>query len=141
MKFLDNAEPFRIKMVEPIKKTTQEEREKLIEEAHYNVFKIKAENVFIDMLTDSGTSAMSSKQWGGIMMGDESYAGSTSFYNLQNSVQDIMGFPMFNPLTKVELLILLCHNSTLPKEVISWEICILIALRGILRLLDLFPLI
>jgi len=97
MKFLDNAEPFRIKMVEPIKKTTQEEREKLIEEAHYNVFKIKAENVFIDMLTDSGTSAMSSKQWGGIMMGDESYAGSTSFYNLQNSVQDIMGFPYVQP--------------------------------------------
>ena len=97
MKFLDDAEPFRIKMVEPIKKTTREEREKLVKKAHYNIFKIPAENVFIDMLTDSGTSAMSSKQWGGIMTGDESYAGSSSFYNLRDSVQDIMGFPYVQP--------------------------------------------
>ena len=92
MEFLNDAEPFRIKMVEPIKKTTREERENLIKEADFNVFKIKAENVFIDMITDSGTSAMSSKQWGGIMTGDESYAGSSSFYRLRDSVQDIMGF-------------------------------------------------
>ena len=97
MKFLDDAEPFRIKMVEPIKKTTREEREKLVKKADYNIFKIPAENVFIDMLTDSGTSAMSSKQWGGIMTGDESYAGSSSFYNLRDSVQDIMGFPYVQP--------------------------------------------
>ena len=97
MKFLDDAEPFRIKMVEPIKKTTREEREKLVKKAHYNIFKIPAENVFIDMLTDSGTSAMSSKQWGGIMTGDESYAGSSSFYHLRDSVQDIMGFPYVQP--------------------------------------------
>ena len=97
MKFLDDAEPFRIKMVEPIKKTTREEREKLVKKAHYNIFKIPAENVFIDMLTDSGTSAMSSKQWGGIMTGDVSYAGSSSFYHLRDSVQDIMGFPYVQP--------------------------------------------
>ena len=97
MKFLDDAEPFRIKMVEPIKKTTREEREKLVKKADYNIFKIPAENVFIDMLTDSGTSAMSSKQWGGIMTGDESYAGSSSFYHLRDSVQDIMGFQYVQP--------------------------------------------
>tara|TARA_B100000900_G_scaffold55597_1_gene41465 strand:+ start:7727 stop:9076 length:1350 start_codon:yes stop_codon:yes gene_type:complete len=84
-------------MVEPIKKTTREEREKLVKKADYNIFKIPAENVFIDMLTDSGTSAMSSKQWGGIMTGDESYAGSSSFYHLRDSVQDIMGFPYVQP--------------------------------------------
>ena len=97
MKFLDDAEPFRIKMVEPIKKTTREEREKLVKEADFNIFKIPAENVFIDMLTDSGTSAMSSKQWAGIMTGDESYAGSSSFYRLIDSVQDIMQFPFVQP--------------------------------------------
>ena len=97
MKLLNDAEPFRIKMVEPIKKTTREEREKLVKKADYNIFKIPAENVFIDMLTDSGTSAMSSKQWGGIMTGDESYAGSSSFYHLRDSVQDIMGFPYVQP--------------------------------------------
>ena len=97
MNFLDDAEPFRIKMVEPIRKTTREEREKLVEIADFNIFKIPAENVFIDMLTDSGTSAMSSKQWGGIMTGDESYAGSSSFYHLRDSVQDIMGFPYVQP--------------------------------------------
>lgn len=92
MKFL-SAEPFRIKMVEPIKKTTRAEREAWIKEADFNVFKLRAEDVYIDMLTDSGTSAMSSKQWAGVMLGDESYAGSKSFFNLQKSVQDIMGFP------------------------------------------------
>jgi tryptophanase len=96
MKFLD-AEPFRIKVVEPIKKTTRAEREAWIEEADFNVFKLKAEQVYVDMLTDSGTSAMSSAQWAGVMMGDESYAGSKSFFNLQKSVQDIMGFPFVQP--------------------------------------------
>lgn len=96
MKFL-SAEPFRIKMVEPIKKTTRAEREAWIKEADFNVFKLRAEDVYIDMLTDSGTSAMSSKQWAGVMLGDESYAGSKSFFNLQKSVQDIMGFPFVQP--------------------------------------------
>ena len=96
MKFL-SAETFRIKMVEPIKKTTRAEREAWIKEADFNVFKLRAEDVYIDMLTDSGTSAMSSKQWAGVMLGDESYAGSKSFFNLQKSVQDIMGFPFVQP--------------------------------------------
>ena len=96
MKFL-NAEPFRIKMVEPIKKTTRAEREAWIKEADFNVFKLRAEDVYIDMLTDSGTSAMSSNQWAGVMLGDESYAGSKSFFNLKKSVQDIMGFPFVQP--------------------------------------------
>ena len=96
MKFLD-AEPFRIKVVEPIKKTTRGEREAFIHEADFNVFKLRAEEVYIDMLTDSGTSAMSSAQWAGVMVGDESYAGSKSFFNLRKSVQDIMGFPFVQP--------------------------------------------
>ena len=96
MKFLD-AEPFRIKVVEPIKKTTRVEREAFIHEADFNVFKLRAEEVYIDMLTDSGTSAMSSAQWAGVMVGDESYAGSKSFFNLLKSVQDIMGFPFVQP--------------------------------------------
>ncbi|MDG1342765.1 MAG: tryptophanase [Flavobacteriaceae bacterium] len=96
MKFLD-AEPFRIKVVEPIKKTTRAEREAWIKEADFNVFKLRAEEVYIDMLTDSGTSAMSSAQWAGVMVGDESYAGSKSFFNLRKSVQDIMGFPFVQP--------------------------------------------
>ncbi len=96
MKFLD-AEPFRIKVVESIKKTTRVEREAFIHEADFNVFKLRAEEVYIDMLTDSGTSAMSSAQWAGVMVGDESYAGSKSFFNLRKSVQDIMGFPFVQP--------------------------------------------
>ena len=96
MKFL-NAEPFRIKVVEPIKKSTRKQREEWIKKAHYNVFKLKAEDVYIDMLTDSGTSAMSSNQWSGVMTGDESYAGSKSFFNLKKSIIDIFGFPFVQP--------------------------------------------
>jgi tryptophanase len=84
-------------VVEPIKKTTRVEREAFIHEADFNVFKLRAEEVYIDMLTDSGTSAMSSAQWAGVMVGDESYAGSKSFFNLRKSVQDIMGFPFVQP--------------------------------------------
>lgn len=96
MKFM-TAEPFRIKMVERVKKTTIQERQQWLKEAGYNVFKIKAENVYIDCLTDSGTSAMSSEQWSALMLGDESYAGSKSFYKLQESVQDIFGMPYVQP--------------------------------------------
>jgi tryptophanase len=86
------AEPYKIKMVESVKMTTKEERAKYIEEAGLNLFNVKAENVFIDLLTDSGTGAMSDKQWSELMLGDESYAGSKSFFKLKNAIKDILGF-------------------------------------------------
>ncbi len=76
-------EPFKIKSVEPIYFNTREEREDILTKANYNAFTIDAKDVLIDLLTDSGTSAMSSNQWAGIMLGDESYAGSTSFYKFK----------------------------------------------------------
>jgi tryptophanase len=82
-------EPFKIKSVEPIRFTTREEREKLLKDAGYNPFMLYADDVLIDLLTDSGTSAMSAKQWAGIMEGDESYAGSKSFYRFENAVNKI----------------------------------------------------
>ena len=90
-------EPFRIKVIEPIRFTTREEREKLLEEAHYNVFYLQADDVLIDLLTDSGTSAMSQEQWAGIMRGDESYAGASSFHRLKGVVDELMGFKHFIP--------------------------------------------
>ncbi len=84
-------EPFKIKSVEPIKFTTKEEREKILVEAGYNPFLIKSEDIIIDLLTDSGTSAMSAKQWAGIMEGDESYAGSKSFFRFEKVVKEITG--------------------------------------------------
>lgn len=85
-------EPFKIKMVEPIRMTTKEERVKILESSFYNTFFIKAEDVLIDFLTDSGTSAMSSEQWAAIMRGDESYAGSRSFERFESAIKDIFGF-------------------------------------------------
>ena len=82
-------EPFRIKSVEPIYFTTKEERREILKKADYNSFRIKASDVLIDLLTDSGTSAMSSNQWAGIMLGDESYAGSNSFFKFEDSVRSI----------------------------------------------------
>jgi tryptophanase len=85
-------EPFRIKSVEPIRKTDRAERERLLAEAHWNAFLLEADDVLIDLLTDSGTSAMSAQQWGAIMVGDESYAGSRSFHRFESAVQKIFGF-------------------------------------------------
>lgn len=85
------AESWKIKMVEPIHKSTREEREEWLKAAHYNVFQLKAEEVYIDLLTDSGTGAMSDRQWASMMLGDESYAGATSFYKLEEMVRRIFG--------------------------------------------------
>jgi tryptophanase len=92
MQFKTIIEPFRIKVVEPIQPTTREEREQKLKDAGYNLFLLKAEDVLIDLLTDSGTGAMSSAQWAGMMRGDESYAGATSFYRFEQAVQEITGF-------------------------------------------------
>lgn len=98
MKFKTIIEPFKIKVVEPIKFTTEEEREEILKRAGYNVFNIPAEDVIIDLLTDSGTNAMSSKQWAGIMDGDESYAGSKSFFRFESIIKKITGFKHIIPV-------------------------------------------
>ena len=85
-------EPFRIKSVEPLRHTTREERERYLQAAGYNLFLIEARNILIDLLTDSGTSAMSTEQWAALMRGDESYAGSESFFRLQRVASDLTGF-------------------------------------------------
>ncbi len=90
-------EPFRIKMIEPVNLLSKKEREKYIQMAGFNVFKLPAEAVYIDLLTDSGTSAMSDRQWAGLMLGDESYAGCRNYYNLFSIVKEIFGFEYLLP--------------------------------------------
>ena len=94
---LPYAEPFKTKMVEYINPSTIEQRKKWIKEAHYNLFNLASDKVFIDLLTDSGTGAMSDKQWAEMMIGDESYAGSRSFLKLKDTVNRITGFDYFLP--------------------------------------------
>ena len=92
MPFKTIIEPFRIKTVEPIRFTTREQRAAALQSASYNLFQLKAEDVLIDLLTDSGTGAMSAAQWGGMMQGDESYAGARSFFRFESAVQDVTGY-------------------------------------------------
>jgi tryptophanase len=92
------AEPFRIKMVEPIKVLTREERERKIAQAKYNVFGLRGEDCYIDLLTDSGTNAMSMEQWAGIMRGDEAYAGASSYFRLIDAGTDIFNYGYIQPV-------------------------------------------
>ena len=91
------AESYKIKMVEPIKRSTREERERWIKEARYNLFNLKSEQVYIDLLTDSGTGAMSDRQWSELMLGDESYAGASSYDKMKNAIKNILCFEYFLP--------------------------------------------
>ena len=91
-------EPFRIKMVEPVHVPDPQERERALEAGHFNMFGLKSADVYIDLLTDSGTGAMSKQQWAAIMMGDEAYAGADSFYSLKKAVKDVLGFDYTIPV-------------------------------------------
>ncbi|MGZ5303021.1 MAG: beta-eliminating lyase-related protein, partial [Bacteroidia bacterium] len=97
MSFKTIIEPFKIKSVEPIFMTTEAERKCFLQKAHYNPFLLNSEQVIIDFLTDSGTSAMSARQWAGMMEGDEAYAGSRSWQKMEAAVQDLTGMPNILP--------------------------------------------
>ncbi|MFO8128778.1 MAG: tryptophanase [Bacteroidales bacterium] len=91
------AESYKIKMVETMRRSTRKERERWIRDARYNLFNLRSDQVFIDLLTDSGTGAMSDQQWSALMLGDESYAGASSYFKVKDAIQDILGFEYFLP--------------------------------------------
>ncbi|MDY0102883.1 MAG: tryptophanase [Lentimicrobium sp.] len=91
------AESYKIKMVEPLRRSTRQERELWIKEANYNLFKLRSDQVFIDLLTDSGTGAMSDRQWSEMMLGDESYAGASSYFKMKDTIKELLGFDYFLP--------------------------------------------
>ena len=94
---LPYCEPYKIKMTEAIRPSTRAEREQWIREAKYNLFKLRSDQVTIDLLTDSGTGSMSDRQWAAMMTGDESYAGASSYFRLKQIVNDLFGMPHFQP--------------------------------------------
>ncbi|PKL25082.1 MAG: tyrosine phenol-lyase [Spirochaetae bacterium HGW-Spirochaetae-3] len=102
------AEPYRMKTIEPIRRSTREDRAAWIREAKYNLFNLRSEQVYIDLLTDSGTGAMSSAQWAEMMLGDESYAGASSYYKLKDSIEEVFGFTSFLP----------CHQGRAAENVL-----------------------
>lgn len=119
-------EPFRIKMVEPIQLKNNKTREKAMIKAGYNLFTLAAEDVYIDLLTDSGTGAMSQNQWASIMLGDESYAGATSYYHLKEVIQKYLDLIFSCPLIKDALQKIFSHPYSSNLVLLFHPTCILI---------------
>ena len=115
------AESYKIKMVEPIRKSTRQEREKWIKDADYNLFGLKSDMVFIDLLTDSGTGAMSDRQWSEIMLGDESYAGASSYFKMKEAIQEVLGFDTVNKCDIVFDKYLSITDYHLAKTGMNWK--------------------